>query len=331
MQTKIVMTTLEPIDLKMQQFSVPAPMIGEVRVYTFEVNGELILFDTGSFNDEAKEYLCREVDLERLRYVFITHWHPEHAGLAAFLEQRTSAEIIISRADAERLKNITGLHEQITDVFVELGFPLREALVQSGVYRRLFELSPVPDQYRLLEDSQALLSRLGISWFYCPWHSGSDVVYQLQNYAITGDTVLEQIFSCPSIEVKPGGGRFNNYASLCDAISLLKQIERCHLLPSHRQPVASIEAWIEFVVTKLTERTRALSPLLLSEASVYRVTREFFDSQLDEPFMFYMKASEVVLSQDFLQAPELLSEALDHNGLLDKFKHLLQSDWLAGS
>ena len=83
-------------------------------------------------------------------------------------------------------------------------------------------MAPVPENYRVLEESQDVLDALGLSYFYSPWHGGCDVIYMLQNYAISGDTVLKGIFSCPCIEVDlddPVAGRFNNYASLCEAIS----------------------------------------------------------------------------------------------------------------
>jgi hypothetical protein len=46
---------------------------------------------------------------------------------------------------------------------------------------------------------------------------------------------------------------------------------------------------------------------------------------------YYIKASEVNLSKDFLQNPQLLLEALKQNGLMARFDSLLQHEWLQKS
>ena len=319
-------------DLKMQQFPVPTPyLVGDVKVYTFEVNGELILFDTGPPTDDARQFLKDNIKLDRLKYVFITHWHPEHCGLAAFLENETTAEIFMSKYEAEKLSYPERHTLQMSNLLPSLGFDEDEVEQQKEVSRWLKTMAPVPENYRVLEESQDVLDALGLSYFYSPWHGGCDVIYMLQNYAISGDTVLKGIFSCPCIEVDlddPVAGRFNNYASLCEAISQLKKIENYSFLPSHRDPVESVDAWIEFFVAKLIERSRALAPLLQSGNTVYQTTVKYFGKKVEKRFHLYIKASEVALCHDFLNAPELLIRALEKNDLLGRLAYLMDPDWL---
>ena len=319
---------LKPVDSNMRKLSVPTPyLIGDVKVYTFEVNGELVLFDTGPPTDDARQFLKEKIELDRLKYVFITHWHPEHCGLAAFLQKETSAEIFISKYEAEKLRHPEQYVLQLTSLLPALGFTADDVEQQKAVLRWLQSLSPAPEHYRVLEESQDILDTLGLSYFYSPWHGGCDVVYLLQNYAISGDTVLKGIFSCPCIEVDfddPPAKRFNNYAAICEAISQLKKIENCSFLPSHRDPVESVDAWVEWFVTKLVERTRALAPLLKPGNTVYQATVNYFGKKVEKPFHLYIKASEVALSNDFLSAPDMLFQALEKNGLLEKMAHLME-------
>jgi hydroxyacylglutathione hydrolase len=324
--------TLKPADSNMQKHSVPTPyLVGDVKVYTFEVNGHLILFDTGPPTDVARQFLKDNINLDRLKYVFITHWHPEHCGLAAFLEKETTAEIIISKYEAEKLSHPERHTLQMSNLLPSLGFGEDAVEQQREVSRWLKAMAPTPENYRVLEESQDVLDALGLSYFYSPWHGGCDVIYMLQNYAISGDTVLKGIFSCPCIEVDfddTSAGLFSNYASLCDAISQLKKIERYSFLPSHRDPVESVDAWIEFFVTKLIERSRALAPLLQSGNSVYQATVKYFGKKVEKRFHLYIKASEVALCHDFLNAPELLIRALEKNDLLGRLTYLMDPDWL---
>lgn len=315
-------------EVNMRQFPVPTPyLVGDVKVYTFEIDGQLILFDTGPPTEQAKQFLQQHIDLQRLSYVFITHWHPEHCGLAAFLQRETNAQIVISKYEAERLRRPDRQLRQLETVFSRLGFRDHRLAAQIEHFRGIMSWVEVPASYLVLEESRELLDRLGLSYFYCPWHDGCDVIYQLQGYAITGDVILEGIFSCPCIEVDPvdpNENRFNNYAALCKAISQLKQIEDCILLPSHRDAVAGIDQWTEYILTRLVTRTNAVAPLLRAGKSVCQTTEEFFGSQVGVPFMFYLKASEVALSQDYIAEPEILRQALLTNQLLHKFEHLLE-------
>ncbi len=271
------------------------------------------------------------IDFDRLKHVFITHWHPEHCGLAAFLEKETSAEIYISKYEAEKLSHPERYTLQKSNLLPNLGFATVEVEQQKEFSRWLSSIAPSPENYRVLEESHDVLEALGIKYFYSPWHGGCDVIYLLQNYAISGDTVLNGIFSCPCIEVDlddPSAGRFSNYAALCEAISELKKIENYSFLPSHRDPVENVDDWIEFFVTKLIERTRALAPLLQSGNTVYQTTVKYFGKKVEKPFHLYIKASEVALCHDFLNAPEQLVQALEKNDLLARLAHLMDPDWL---
>ena len=87
----------------MRQHTVHTPyMVGDAHFYSTEIDGELVLFDTGPPTPEALDFLCREIDLTRLRYVFITHCHVDHYGLAAHIAANSGAEILIPRKDADQ-------------------------------------------------------------------------------------------------------------------------------------------------------------------------------------------------------------------------------------
>jgi hypothetical protein len=55
--------TAKPINLIMRQLAVPTPyLIGDIKVYSCEIKGKLILFDTGPVTDKALRYLEKNVD-----------------------------------------------------------------------------------------------------------------------------------------------------------------------------------------------------------------------------------------------------------------------------
>jgi hydroxyacylglutathione hydrolase len=74
----------------------------EVYIYETALNNNLILFDTGPDTEQAKRYLIDNIDLDRMSYVFITHCHPDHAGLMSFLQESFGIRVVVSRYDVFR-------------------------------------------------------------------------------------------------------------------------------------------------------------------------------------------------------------------------------------
>ena len=76
----------------MKRHTVMTPyMVGEVHYYSTEINGELVLFDTGPPTPGGLAELVRTVDLKRLKHLFVTHCHVDHYGLAAHIESHSAA------------------------------------------------------------------------------------------------------------------------------------------------------------------------------------------------------------------------------------------------
>ncbi len=311
--------------LKMTQLTMDNPYVAEpVHVYTFEVDGDLILFDAGPATEEAANYLRTHVDLGRIKYVFMTHCHADHHGLARFLADEVGAEIVVSRHDAYRSENVGDRGRQQAQLLAKLGFPEK---VFESVLKTLAMNStsaqPLPKGVHILEESEELLEKLGISYLNCPWHSQSDVVYLLDNYAISGDAILRGFFSTPLMEIDltaTDGRRFSNYAAFCQSIVTLSGIDNRIFLPGHRGSVGNVREWIQFSVNKILERTDKVAPFKQSGKNIYEMVESLYNRQLNDPFIAYLKASEVVFMYDFLSNPVLLYDALEKTGLSADFK-----------
>lgn len=303
----------------MQQFSVPTPYaVGEVHFYTTEVDGELILFDTGPPTATALACLKKNVDLDRIRYVFITHCHVDHYGLADYLSNYSGAEIYLPKKDAVKIKNHHKRLKGIEGLLREVGFDDRyvvrfqQTVTSSGLFPNF------PSRYQIVEESDAL-ERLGFSFLNCPGHSQSDLVYLGDNWAITGDILLRGIFQAPllDIDLDTFSGRFDNYSAYCTSLrQMIKLRGRC-ILPGHRQDVDSLDTAILFYVGKLLDRAKRIQKYAY-ENDVTAIVQQLFGPTMDDPFHVYLKVSEIVFMRDFLARPELLSEALIYLDLFDE-------------
>jgi len=311
----------EPI---VRKHTIPTPfVVGDVHLYTAQLEGELVLFDTGPATPEALDLLRRRIDLERLKHVFVTHCHVEHYGLAKYLAESTRAEIYFPRLDAIKIRHHERRIDHIHELLLGYGFSdgfirnVRESVDRRGLF------PPAPDRYRVVEESETP-ERLGIAWMSCPGHSQSDLVYRVGEWAVTGDILLENIFQAPLLDVdlETFSGRFRNYDAYCESLLKLKCLRGQRILPGHREESDRFEETVHFYVAKLIERAGRIKAFEDVEA-VSEVIDRLFGDTLFDPFAVYIKASEVIFMRDFLADPGRLQRVLEEIGLLPRVREAL--------
>lgn len=310
----------------MQQHTIATPyMVGDVHCYTIEIEGELVLFDTGPSTQAAEEVLCRNVDLKRLQYLFVTHCHVDHYGLIDFIARNSAARIFIPRMDAIKLQRHEERVGRIGDLLGVCGYPREFYLELRAVLdaNRLFPV--VPQRYEIVEDSD-LPARLGISWLSCPGHSQSDLVYRYQEHAVTGDILLRDIFQAPllDIDLTTFADRFRNYDAYCMSLLKLEELRGSIIHPGHRHTVESLDATILFYAGKLCERARAVRRLA-HLATERQVVEALFGATLRDPFFIYLKVAEIVFMRDFLADPQRLKQTLETIGLFAPLRNRFEA------
>jgi 2,4-dienoyl-CoA reductase (NADPH2) len=299
--------------------------VGQVHIYTAEIAGKLILFDAGPPIMSAMAYLKANIDLSRLEYVFITHHHPDHIGLAKFISENSGAKIIASRYDAFRYERPEETLRVMLGIFRRMGFSAEETARARKTIEFFEKSTPFAREYLILEEQDALMAGLGIRWLRCPGHSQSDIVYIFEGAAITGDILLREIFQTPLLDVdmETMRGRFCNYTAYCHTIPKLKTLDKLKLYPSHREYVDGVDTRITWYVGKLLDRAAAAAPILMGGANVHDAVKRIFQGQTLEPFTLYIKISEVAFIHDLLEDPEKLAAALKsaglYEGLAEKF------------
>lgn len=301
----------------MRRHTVQTPyMVGEAHFYSMELEGGLALFDTGPPTPEGEAGLREAVDLSRVRYLFVTHCHVDHYGLANRVLEESNARVYIARRDAikftrhaERLAAMAGLLRQ-------LGFDAAFVQELRDTFGRNKIFPTFPERYTIVEESPEL-SDLGIGWLACPGHSQSDLVYLAGEYAVTGDILLQNVFQAPllDIDLETFQGRFRNYDAYCASLLNLVRLRGMKIMPGHREPPPSVDEAITFYVRTLLQRAGQILPL--RHLPLTGIIDEVFRGRLVEPFLVYLKASEIVFMLDFLDNPELLKGTLERIRLFE--------------
>ncbi|MFV0439663.1 MAG: hypothetical protein ACK5PS_19990 [Desulfopila sp.] len=158
---------------------------------------------------------------------------------------------------------------------------------------------------------------LGLTAIACPGHCQSDVVYVGADYAVTGDTLLHNIFQTPLLDIDlESGGRFSNYRAYCRSVVRLASLQGKVALPGHRQVIDDVREIIRLYVGKLLKRVELLQRE--KESSVARLLDRLAGRGKTDVFSTFLKASEIVFMQDLLDEPARLKEALAQIGLFDE-------------
>jgi len=309
----------------MLQHTVHTPyMVGEVHFYSAELANGLALFDTGPPSQEGEAALLASIDLSRLKYLFITHCHVDHYGLINFVQANSTAEIFIPRKDAikftrhaERLESIAALLSQngFNEEFIS---KLRDSFKQHKIFPTM------PETYRIVEESPEIAA-LGVNWISCPGHSQSDLVYLVGDTAVTGDILLRNIFQAPllDIDMESFTGRFKNYEAYCSSLLKLAELRDYRVMPGHRHSIKSLDDAVLFYVKTLLERAVQILPF--RGLALKEIIERLFQGRLSDPFLVYLKASEILFMLDFIENPALLKASLEQIGLYDKVSQLFRA------
>ncbi|MGB9730551.1 MULTISPECIES: MBL fold metallo-hydrolase [Calditerrivibrio] len=300
----------------MIQHTVNTPyMVGPVHFYTFETNHGVIMFDTGPNTLEAIFYLNRHIDLKKLSFLFITHCHIDHYGLTYHIKQNSDARIFLSRYDYLKFKHYQTRFEKVTYMLEEEGFP-KHILNEINYYLEgMKRLAPFPEG-EIIEENRDLLNQLNLDFLRCPGHSQSDIVYLFQNYAITGDVILRDVFQTPLLDLNLDDmkTRYNNYLAYIETIDKLISLSEYTILPGHREYIDDVKQRISIYLNKMLTRGVKIGKSLV-EDSIYDIIVKISNGKQLDSFTQYLKASEIFFIRDIFKNPEPLQKAINRHSL----------------
>lgn len=191
---------------------------------------------------ESWEHVLKELNwsAKDITRILITHHHPDHYGLAGWLQERSGASVLMSARSLQEARFMWGEEGVTVERLVrffrahglpqELSMPMREHLNES--YR---EVLPQPSVTCVNEGDSLLMGgrvwKLIMTGGHAPGHLS---LYQRDSEIIMcGDAVLPQI--SPNVSLLPGSDA-HPLAAYMDGLRKLGQYEVRQAFPGHRHP-----------------------------------------------------------------------------------------------
>jgi glyoxylase-like metal-dependent hydrolase (beta-lactamase superfamily II) len=304
----------------------PLPIsLEHINLWLLEEPGGYALVDTGMATQTSREIweqLCHTLLAERpLTRILLTHLHPDHAGLAAWLQQRFAVPVWTSAATLEQLRVLLGgttapmLAERLA-FFARHGVdPIEQMAPSLGSKGYQDSVAGVPQGSRLMRDEdETQIGSRQWRWLETGGHAhGHLCLYSAlpQSVLIAGDQVLPTI--CPNVGLTPLTPDPNPLATYLLSLERLAALDAGTLvLPSHGRPflglaarAAELRQHHERRLAKLFEACR--TPLTAFQCLPFLYRRE------QRGFNLFLAMGEALAHLEYLVCSGQFARLSDHS------------------
>jgi len=225
--------------------SMPLPFaLDHINLWLAEDNDGWTIIDTGIGNADTRALWEKILGTKRVKRVIVTHYHPDHAGNAAWLCQRHGVELWMTQgeyltAHAVRTSSAGYTTDAVLSVFQKNGLDQQRASGMGGRTNRYAALVPdFPFSYRrIIEGDEITIGshkwRAMIGHGHAPEHLS--LYSESLNTLIAGDMLLSTISTNVSVwSIDPEGDPLRLFL---DSIARYRELPADMLvLPSHGKP-----------------------------------------------------------------------------------------------
>jgi glyoxylase-like metal-dependent hydrolase (beta-lactamase superfamily II) len=217
--------------------------------------------------------------------IVLTHHHPDHYGLAGYLQSLTGVSVTMSQRAHEEVVRMWGsgsaMERDLPALFQRYGMPSSWSLQLEGhLAGFVSQVTPEPEVSYIPDNS--LISMGGHNWRVI--ESGGHAPGHLSFYdeereiILCGDAVLPQI--SPNVSFLPGSDP-EPLQSFMDSLSKLGQLNVKLAFPGHRGPFSHFTERTKWLIKHHEERLSVIEAMLQEgPKSGFEVCTTLFGSQL---------------------------------------------------
>jgi glyoxylase-like metal-dependent hydrolase (beta-lactamase superfamily II) len=301
--------------------------LDHINLWLLEDKDAWLLIDTGLGNEPTRA-LWERVFVDRIgskpvRRVLVTHYHPDHAGNAAWLCARTGADLWMTRGEyltvhAARHGAAGYSSEAQRDLFRANGLDQAQAdalLKRGGLYKTL--VPEFPFSHRRLFDGERIVIggrewKILVGYGHAPEHASLHC--ESLNLLVSGDMLLPRIST--NIAVRSIDPWSNPLRLFLESIGRYRGLPAdVFVLPSHGLPFHGARARIAQLEAHHAERLAELEvACAASPSSAADVLELLFRRKLDTSQIFFAMG-EAIAHLHYLQYDGRLARSVGADGV----------------
>lgn len=280
--------------------------------------------DTGFAQEPIQDAWKSVLATRRLTRVVVTHCHPDHLGLAAWLERETGAGLWISQGDYlaahMMLEQIAGYRVSVMVEFFRshgLDQARIDGLVQrDNGYKR--GVPEIPATYRRLFDEQRL--RIGdhewrciVGYGHAPEHMS--LYFPELGVLISGDMLLPRIST--NISVMASTPEADPLGLFLASIERLRELpEDTLVLPSHGRPFRGLQARIDQLQAHHAHRCELLLDACRgTPKSAAELISVLFDREIPDPHQTMFAMGESIAHLNYLEHQGSMKRIIENGSI----------------
>lgn len=302
---------------------VPFPM-KYIFCYLFKDYDGWSLVDTGFNYPDAKDAWKKvfselKINPKEIHSIYLTHFHPDHFGLAGWMQEQTGAEAFISREEFEMIKRVWGKDSKqvnhIATLFKENGVPddLIEK-IKENMNKLKKHVSPMP-KLTIMNGKQITLGERNWLVISTPGHSdGLICFYQPEKkLLLVADHILDPI--TPNISLWPGC-RPNPLQDYLHSLQKVSSLNVEMALPAHGEIIYKIQERIKEIRLHHEKRLLQMSSLAKGGQTAFQIAYQVFGHKNLTSHQWRFAIAETLAHLEF-------SVSINQLGKLKKEKNIL--------